>query len=200
MKYEPNFPVLFGELMLFMLIFFTNCSSGGSAPISEEEKAEYLKKGKEITAATFSALSSRLTQAMQDFGPAGAVEYCQLQALPITDSLSRAFNASIKRTSDKLRNPANQPTPWELDVINEYRQQLKNQEELKPKVFNVDGQVVFTAPIMVMPQCLACHGQPDQDIAPATLETLAQRYPKDRAKAYKAGELRGIWSVSLNQQ
>lgn len=199
MSFGQYFPVFLGGIMMLTLTFFTNCTNGEKAPLSEEEKAEYLSKGKEITAATFAALSSRLTKAIQESGPASAIEYCQLQALPVTDSLSKTFGATIKRTSDKLRNPANNPTKWEADVIDEYHLLLNKGEEPQPKVFKVDEKVVFTAPIMVLPQCLACHGQPEQDIAPETLQKLAERYPNDAAKDFRAGELRGIWSVSFNQ-
>lgn len=200
MKIESNFPSLLGVPMILMLTIFSNCTSGENGSISEEEKAEYLGQGKEITAATFAALSNRLTQANQERGPSGAVEYCQMQALPVTDSLSKAFHATIKRTSDKLRNPANKPSTWESEVINGYRKIIESGGEPLARVSKVDGQVVFTAPIRVLPQCLVCHGQPERDIATETLETLAQRYPEDLAKGYKAGELRGIWSVSFNQK
>ncbi|MAT52979.1 MAG: hypothetical protein CMN32_00760 [Saprospirales bacterium] len=200
MSFGQNFPVVFGGIMMLTLTIFTSCTNGENVPLSEEHKEEYLSKGKEITAATFAALSSSLTQAMKESGPTGAIGYCQLQALPLTDSLSRAFNATIKRTSDKLRNPANRPAEWELEVIRDYQKLMENGQEPKPRVFTVEDKVVFTAPIRVLPQCLVCHGQPEQDIAPETLQTLAERYPEDAAKGYKAGELRGIWSVSFNQK
>lgn len=188
----------FGRVLLLPTIFIS-CSSEGKSPLSEQEKLAYLSKGQEIVATAFAALSSALAQAIQNNGPVGAIEYCQLEALPITDSLSKAFNVGIKRTSDKWRNPANEPTEWELEVINDYQKQLKNNQPLQPKILEFDNRIVYVAPIQVSPQCLVCHGQPGQDIAPETLEALASRYPKDTAKGYQAGELRGIWSLSFNQ-
>lgn len=200
MKFGQLIPALSGGLALVMLVIFTNCTTGEKPSFSEEKKAEYLQKGKEISAAAFAALSSQLAVAIQKGGPPAAIEYCQLEALPITDSLSKAFNVTLRRTSKKLRNKANRPTDWELEVLDDYQKMLEHGEEPQPRVFQHDQQVVFTAPIRVLPQCLVCHGQPGQDIAPETLETLAQRYPEDLAKGYKTGELRGIWSVSFHSQ
>ncbi len=199
MRLEPNLPVILGLTFFSVLAIFTSCSSGEVKSLSEKEKAEYLQNGKEIVNAAFTVLSSRLKQAIQQGGPVHAIEYCRLEALPITDSISKAFNVRLKRTSTKLRNPANRPTPWELEVLHEYQQTMEKGEEPQAKVIEIDNEVVFTAPIRVLPQCLVCHGEPGQDITTETMETLARNYPRDEAKGYKPGELRGIWSVSFNQ-
>ncbi|MFN7177274.1 MAG: DUF3365 domain-containing protein, partial [Thermaurantiacus sp.] len=48
--------------------------------------------------------------------------------------------------------------------------------------------------IPTAPQCLACHG-PEEAIAPAVRAAIAERYPDDRATGFRAGELRGAFSI-----
>ena len=47
------------------------------------------------------------------------------------------------------------------------------------------------------PLCLKCHGQPEREIAPSTMEVLRRLYPEDRATGFRLGELRGMWRVDL---
>ena len=44
------------------------------------------------------------------------------------------FNVTVKRTSDKLRNPQNKATVRELQVISDYNVALKNNTKLTPVV------------------------------------------------------------------
>jgi hypothetical protein len=65
-------------------------------------------------------------------------------------------------------------------------------------VTNPDGSTTFYAPIVIAnPLCLQCHGTPEKDIAPATLEAIQKHYPKDQATGYQLGDLRGLWSVTF---
>ncbi len=153
----------------------------------------YLSKGKKIATATFKSLSTELKKAMADVGIAGAVRYCNLRAMPITDSLSRLYNAKIKRTSDKLRNPANKPTAEEMKILQHYRQLIAAKKPLKPIVKKEDNDTYhFYAPITVKPLCLTCHG-PKSDIA--DYHIIDSLYPGDQATGYSTGDLRGIWSI-----
>lgn len=57
-----------------------------SPKLTEAQREEYLVKGKEIASATFKALSSELKAAMGRGGVEEAIQYCNISALPITDS------------------------------------------------------------------------------------------------------------------
>jgi hypothetical protein len=52
-------------------------------------------------------LVANCNEALQNGGIDSALQYCNLRAYPITDSLSLVHQASIKRVSTKVRNPRN---------------------------------------------------------------------------------------------
>ena len=55
-----------------------------------------------------------------------------------------------------------------------------------------DGGARFMAPIMTGPLCLTCHGA---QLSPAVKAALAKDYPGDQATGFKAGDLRGAFSI-----
>jgi hypothetical protein len=63
--------------------------------------AEFTQKGNEITNLAQSVLLANVAQAMQTGGPVYAVEFCNLKASSITDSLNLANNCEISRVSAK---------------------------------------------------------------------------------------------------
>jgi hypothetical protein len=48
--------------------------------------------------------------------------------------------------------------------------------------------------IVLAPPCLACHGAPER-MTDETHRALETHYPADRATGYRAGELRGAFSL-----
>lgn len=155
-----------------------------------------LEKGKNITSSTFMALSSQLQKAMKEGGVSNAVKYCNVQALPITDSLAAIYDVEIKRTSDRVRNPQNTATAAELGVIKEYQNLLSKGDQLKPQVGKNEKGKTFYAPILTNDLCLKCHGNKNEM---ASYDAIADLYPEDQATGYNSGELRGIWSVQFRK-
>ena len=165
-----------------------------------EASIDYLEKGKEITAISFVALSSALQQAMQEGGVPKAIDYCNLAALPILDSLSRENGVTIRRTSLQVRNPKDTPTSREKEVLEDFHQQMKNGEAIKPFVYFEEGAFVrFFAPIKVNTPCLNCHGVIDETMKAADYALIQAKYPMDEAIGYQVGDLRGMWSVTFAQ-
>ncbi len=190
--------------VLFLLAQCTN-NTPKPEPVTVQEmtpEAEqaYLEKGKAITAAAFAAMSAKLSAAMESGGVAGAVEYCNLAAYPLLDSLSKANNATIRRTSTKLRNPKNAAQGWEVAALAAFDQAKTLVREPKPRVRQLDdGSVVFVAPIKLQPLCTKCHGTVGTDIAAADYEVIKKLYPNDAATGYQPDELRGMWSIQFNR-
>ena len=169
--------------------------------LTSEEEAQYLKQGKQVVGATFSALSSSLMKAMQEGGVPRAVTYCQVNALPITDSLAVTHQARIKRTSNKIRNPKNAPTSLEISILADYQKAVDQEGIPQPRVALVDQQTVaYYAPIFIMEPCLKCHGQVGKTISQEDYTLIQSKYPEDQATNYQLGALRGIWSVELNRE
>lgn len=98
---------------------------------------------------------------------------------------------TIRHAAIKNRNPKNAATPEETKTIRMF-QKDKGMKELWED-FTVDGkrQIRYTKPIYVEKACLACHGE--KDSRPAFIK---EKYPDDKAYGFKAGDLRGIISVT----
>jgi len=182
-------------LVLSVLISVLSCNTG----FSEKEKQEYTIKGKEIAAATFKALSSELMVQMKAGGPAQAIPFCNIQAVPLTAEISEKYNVEIKRTSDQLRSCENEPTEREMDIIINYKQLLSENKKLTPivELDSIDRKH-FYAPIIMKSNCLVCHGKLNETMSVKTDSIIKIRYPFDIATGYQEGDLRGIWSIAFN--
>jgi hypothetical protein len=190
---------------LALLIFGTMLSCQESSTPQEQEATPdpnqlLLDKGQEITAATFTALGGQLQKALKEGGVQHAIDYCNVKALPITDSLSRLHDALIRRVSFKARNPVNLPSTREIEVMQTYQQAIQAGETPVPMLQELgSNRVAYYAPIIVQDLCLKCHGEVGTDIAEADYSVIKDFYPKDKAVGFHAGDLRGIWSIQLKK-
>lgn len=195
MKYIVAFWLAFSFLAL------TQCKSDSSKKEVQSSDQEtnndlFIEKGKSITSSTFLALSTELQKAMKEGGPKNAIEYCNLNALSLTDSLSKLHSATIKRTSNKYRNPENKPTDQERVALDYYQRQLSLNQAMLPKVETDKNGTVFYAPIIVQDMCLKCHGDKENI---SIYDLIKEKYPEDLATGYKQGDLRGMWSVTFKK-
>jgi len=158
---------------------------------------ERLAKGKELTAITFSKLSSVLKGKMKEGGVHEAIFYCNVSAFSLVDSISKANDVTIKRVSLKYRNPANQPDSLEAVVINNYQLAIESKTEVKPVVYSEGSSDLYFAPILTKGMCLSCHGTPGKHISDADYAFIKEKYPIDKAINYSADDLRGIWSIKF---
>ncbi len=190
----------FGLLALLFLLAQCGSDNKTASKTAAFDEKEYLEKGKAIAEATFAELSGKLATAIEEKGISGAIEYCNLAAMPLVDSLSKAHNASIRRTSLRVRNPKNAPNNWEKGILSTYETQHQAGQELKPIVKELDEHTVaFTAPIMMKPLCLQCHGEIGTDIATDNYVTIKKLYPEDEAFGFVDRQFRGIWSITFNK-
>lgn len=186
MPKKAPFPALLPLLVLF------GCADG-TPPAVHMDPAEVLAMGDSISRQAQQTLMKNVAMAMQEGGPAHAVEFCNTQAVPLTDSMAARFAVTVQRLSDRNRNPGNaiatdaDRAAWKR--ISEERQPFVAQR--------ADGGAWFYKPIfMGMPTCLKCHGGAG-DIAPETQAVLADRYPADKAVGYREGDLRGLWKIGF---
>lgn len=175
-------------------LVFVACSSQSDSK-SESSK---LEQGKKIASESFHALSGKLMKAMGAAGPEGAIEFCNLEALPITDSLSNHYGATIKRSALKYRNAENKPDSLELAALIRYSKEIGQGIQPKPFVINVNGKERFIAPIPTKALCLSCHGVPGVNITESVESKINATYPNDMAIGFQEGDLRGIWSITFN--
>ena len=192
-------------IVTFGLLFVASCNQVNSSKATENSvSAEYqldtnavVQNGKELVKVAFNTLSGELKAAMKRGGAEEAVNYCNVSAYSLTDSLSTHFNAKIKRTSHKVRNAANSPDALEEKVLAMYLDQFEKGQPLEPSVQVHAGKTRYFHPITLAAACLSCHGQPNTEIQPKTMELIAQRYPMDKATGFTEGDFRGIWSITF---
>ncbi len=203
MKINPSLFKLrnLGWLLVFAAITLVACNSKTTnepIALTESESQQYLQKGKEIAALTFSTLSGKLQSALKEGGVSNAIEYCNLAAFPLVDSLSKVHNAEIRRTSSKVRSPKNSPSKSEKLVLENYKKMNLAGAEMKPIIKQLDDQkIAFYAPIKINQFCLQCHGKVGETLTEENNALISQFYPDDQAVGYSDGDLRGMWSIEF---
>jgi mono/diheme cytochrome c family protein len=167
-------------------------------PVDASDTTNFLSVGKKVAMDTKAALGKQLFAAVEREGAAGAVEFCSLRAISITDSMAQVLNTGVKRVSDQPRNKGNQANEMELTIITEMKAMLAKGEEVKPVLNKEGGKAVGYYPIVTNNFCLQCHGKKDGDIESVTLATLGKLYPEDKAIGYSENQLRGLFVVEMD--
>jgi hypothetical protein len=178
--------------LLSALIFLA-----GTPMIPELQPDPMLQKGKEYALTVKAELARNLLGAIAQRGTAGAVDFCNIKAIPITDSLSTQLGVHIRRATDQPRNPDNLANQDEMAYINKAKMDLMQGSEIKPQLIRKDSVAVGYYPIITNAMCLQCHGQKGSEIAYETMKVLREKYPDDQAFGYSAEQLRGIWVVEM---
>ena len=167
--------------------------------LSEAEiVAEAHRQGREIADKAQQELLQTLKKAIQEGSIPHAVQYCKLEALPLTDSLSEQYGVEISRTSLRLRNGANAPDELEKQLLEAYQYNAEEGLPLEPNVQEVGREyLLYTQPIMIGNElCLSCHGELPE-VSAETTEKLNKLYPNDQAHGYELGSFRGMWSIKF---
>lgn len=160
--------------------------------------AEIKAEGKMIAQSAFRVLSGQLQNAMAEGGIPNAIEYCNVAAYPLTDSLRNHFSLlKLKRATDRPRNLKNALTEEERTQFEQLKK-LKMQGDLQAIVTrNNDGTATFYAPILLKGQCLSCHGT--KQAIGEDYSLIKEKYPEDKAVGYSIGDLRGMWSITFKE-
>lgn len=144
-------------------------------------------------------LKQELQAGMQAGGPVNAISVCNLSAPAIANTYSVSRGWDVGRTSLKVRNPANAPDAWERSVLESFEERkAAGEAPAKMEHYEVvreDGvkQLRYMKAIPTAQLCLACHGESVDSITGTRLKKL---YPDDQALGYKAGDIRGAFSIS----
>ncbi len=165
--------------------------------MDSETYAHFRSKGNEVTTLAQSTLLTNVGGAIQKGGPQYAVEFCNLNASGIIDSLNKVNDCTISRVSEKNRNPENDlKTKTEKILWNTFENQ-----NIKDTVLREDDKYVYYKRInTAMPACLKCHGNIKTDINPPTKKKLSGLYPEDLATGYKLNDFRGLWKVDFKHK
>lgn len=178
------------------LLAFSACNNNKPEPLSNDKKTSLMVLGDSISAQAQHALLQNVAEAIQKGGTDYAVTFCNIRAVPLTDSIAASFNVAIKRLSDKNRNP-NNAIQTQMDSIawNKIKSEKAGFVEQ-----DKTGEIYYYKPILIAaPACIKCHGN-QTDITESTQKILAQKYPNDKATDYKMGDLRGMWKIKIKEK
>ena len=145
------------------------------------------------------ALKQQLTAAIAAGGPASAIDVCRTVASQMAEDISHKRGLSIRRTALRVRNPSNAPDPFERKILEDFVAKIGSGADVATleysEVVVENGREIFrymkAIPTAAAP-CLACHGT---DIKPDVKSAIQESYPNDQATGFKAGDLRGAFSV-----
>lgn len=180
-------------IILSGILLLASCKQTQFEPISEVERAELMTLGDSISNVMQGVLLGKVGQAIKKGGTDYAIEFCNIEAMPLTDSISEQFDVQIQRLSEKNRNPKNGITS-DMDAL--AMEKIKSDKEPFIKQ-SESGEVYYYKPIPLgMPACIQCHGK-KSEIASSTLELIELKYPEDKAIDYEMGDLRGMWKIKM---
>ena len=182
---------------LVVAALFCSLPFAASADMSQH-KAE----AKKITGAFFAELKGELVKGMKAGGPVTAIGVCNSLAPAIAKKHSEQSGWDVGRTSLKLRNPDNAPDAWETKVLKQFEERRAKGEGPDTLAYAEvveDGgdkhfrfmKGIVMPPVEKMP-CLKCHGT---NIDAKTAAMLDKLYPDDKARGYKAGQIRGAFTL-----
>ncbi len=184
-------------LLFLALLFFISCNTKQqkTTDLSNAiDTSAFLQRGDTISSLMQKVLLANVMQAMKSGGSGFAVTYCNEKAMPLTDSLAKAYNCLIQRVSDKFRNPSNKLSETDAEIFNAMS------ASMNPVLLSENGQLIYYKPIKIaMPACLTCHGTAGKEMDPQILKIITEKYPNDLATGYKEGDLRGLWKITFLQ-
>lgn len=168
--------------------------------VSAEEGARVAEIGEAAAGELLRTLVGRLTAAMEEGGPAHAVEFCAVEAIPLTRMVESDMvgGVELKRTSFRYRNAENAPDEAETQALRYFEEAIQAGGAVPSRYVQQVSQREFRyyQPLFVGEVCVQCHGDP-QAMNPAVLEKLEASYPADLATGYEAGDFRGLVRVTV---
>lgn len=204
----PNWKTLFALALLVVLVGCDDDDDEPTERVANDEAVEGLEEAEEAEPAEADAskedprreradeadralrqrLMGRVMEVANEEGFAAAVDVCHDEAGPLTEEIGDAFDVTIGRVSDQLRNPDNTGQDWVWSMIEEADGQAH---------YEANDELRAVKPIELAEGCVNCHGNADE-LADGVPELLEERYPDDEAIGYAVGDLRGWVWVEVN--
>ncbi|MBT8396573.1 MAG: DUF3365 domain-containing protein [Gemmatimonadetes bacterium] len=191
-----------GTTVLFGVLF-----CGGAGACGDEQPSMTVEEGQAVVQVAEPAASEllrtlvgHLTSALEERGPAGAMEFCSREALPLTREVQAGLKGGLKlkRTSFRVRNPLNAPDGPEEEALLYFEEAImaggKPPASFVQKVS--DSELRFYRPLFIADVCTRCHGPPE-NLDEGVRAVLSDRYPMDLATGYEVGDFRGVVRVSI---
>ena len=149
--------------------------------------------------------------------------YCPDLAPTIASTFSKDTGYLVRRVSNRTRNARNTPDDWQAKQLEGFEIKAKQgKPRTKFDITKPDGSNMptmeyeataitqeedieyfnymrsITLPGLDKLPCLKCHGSiEDGTVTPDVLEAIEGLYPYDMALGYKAGDIRGAWTIKI---
>ena len=173
---------------------------GSHGKKGNKEISKVVKIGNHASKLLLKTLGGQLKAHMKKGGPKEALGFCSMHAVDLTAKVDRELgkNVSIKRITLKPRNPANEATGDEKAVLQALETLHRNHVRLPHHLIEkTPTGYKYYKPLKISKKvCLKCHGS---HLDPALEAELDKRYPTDKARGYKMGDLRGAIVVTIDK-
>ncbi|MBT3920594.1 MAG: DUF3365 domain-containing protein [Flavobacteriaceae bacterium] len=174
-------------VVLLSSFFFSSCSDNDNiVTVEDVQNLELIVQNSQIT------LGKNLMHQINNFGTAASLDFCNVNAVSLLDSVSKSFDVNIKRVSDLNRNENNLANTDELSYILQCKELLNSGKKLAPLIEKKNNHLKAYFPITTNNMCLQCHGK---NIEPTISHKLDSLYPLDKAIGYDINQIRGIWVI-----
>ncbi len=184
----------FPVLALFGLIILGACNSTATGT----EATSYLRQGDSLSDFVQKKLSGTLMEKMKAEGPAGAIAFCNLEALSITTS-AETEGIRIQRVARQFRNTNNAADSADRVVFENFSNAKAMLDTLVPVIKDLGDHYVYYRPILLQQNCVTCHGVPGKEIPGGLMAQIDSLYPRDQAKGFAVGDLRGMWRIEFQK-
>lgn len=164
------------------------------APTYEADQAVFTEASRNLVNQFSRSLKSELMAALNEGGAARALRVCRVKAPEIAAAHTKG-GWSIKRVSDRMRNPDDRPIGDEGEILASFSDPDFKQDYYQDW-YGSDSNKVFRycQEIITQPMCLQCHGDL-QTIEPELYKQIKIAYVWDKATGYKVGDVRGMFVV-----
>jgi uncharacterized protein DUF3365 len=158
------------------------------------EIRDYVARGDLIILSMHDALRRELAGALDQGGPAFAINSCHIDVIGVIQRIARGERVTAGRTSDRLRNPTNIPAAWAAPLVR--ANAGRRARDVEGYAVDLGPSVGVLRPIAEQPLCASCHGPADK-LDPTVRKVLAERYPADKGLGFAEGEIRGWFWVEV---
>jgi hypothetical protein len=165
--------------------------------------AEIRRLGERTIDQAGNAMISEVRRVLATTTPALAIGKLHLKEYKLPLAMpGKPVVTELRRTSLRVRNPANSPDAADLAALEVIQGQLQRGDDVAKVLVQrvaLPGQPPewrIYRPLATLKQCMDCHGT-DAALAPGVADTLKVFYPADKAVDYKPGEWRGLIRVSI---
>lgn len=170
-----------------------------SSPAISSETDDLATEARGLAKAFGGQLKQQLQAGMKGGGPLVAMDICNAQAPAIATAVGGSTGWKVGRSSLKARSENNRPDEWEMLAMLDFEKQKSTGQNMAAMenyavIENSNGRIFrYMKAIPTAEVCLACHGE---NVKSEVLAKINQLYPMDQALGFKAGDIRGAFTLS----